>query len=96
MSLRTFMGLLKNSDLLRIIRKETGEQLYIGFLGVLRLHKGIEETDLDCVVKQFRAVPEIRHKEWQEKRLLPPLLPEQTPMYSFSDLQMELFYEIYI
>ncbi len=90
------MDLLKNYDTLRIIREETKEQLYIGFLGTLRFHEGIEEEDLGCRVKQFRAVPEIRHKAWKEKGLLPPLLPEQTPLYSFSDLQMELFYEIYI
>ena len=50
-----------------------------------------EETMCD-----FRAIPEIRHKEWEKRGLLPPLEPDKTPDYNFSDLQMCLYYTVYI
>lgn len=47
-------------------------------------------------VKKFRAVPEITHRRWKELGLLKPLEPDQTAQYKFSDLQMSLYYTIYI
>ena len=47
-------------------------------------------------VKKFRAVPEITHRHWKELGLMKPLEPEQTAQYKFSDLQMSLYYTIYI
>lgn len=47
-------------------------------------------------VKKFRAVPEITHRRWEELGLMKPLEPEQTAQYKFSDLQMSLYYTIYI
>lgn len=40
--------------------------------------------------------PEIRHKEWQKRGLMAPLQPQETPEYSFSDLQMSLYNTIYL
>lgn len=42
------------------------------------------------------AVPEITHRRWKELGLMKPLEPEQTAQYKFSDLQMSLYYTIYI
>ncbi len=99
MKLKEFIDLLENPVVIRIIREETKEQLYMGFLGILRFHIGdtdMDENDMECKVKKFKAIPEIRHRRWKEKGLMPPMLPEQSPMYSFRDLQMELYYDIYI
>lgn len=46
--------------------------------------------------KRFRAVPEIRHKRWRELNLMQPLKPEETPDYSFRDLQMCIYHTITI
>lgn len=48
------------------------------------------------IVKRVRCVPELRHKRRKELNLLSPLHPEDTPAYSFSDLEMRLYYDIYI
>lgn len=42
------------------------------------------------------AVPEITHRRWKELGLMKPLEPDQTTQYKFSDLQMSLYYTIYI
>lgn len=99
MKLKEFIDLLENPDMIRIIRLETKEVVYVGYLGIMRYHIGdanVSEEDMETTVKKFRAVPEIRSKDWKEKGLMPPMLPEQSPMYSFSDVQMELFHDIYI
>ena len=48
------------------------------------------------IVKRVRCIPELRHKRQKELNLDPPLHPEDTPAYSFSDLEMRLYYDIYI
>lgn len=50
----------------------------------------------DAEVKRFCPVPEIRHKEWKKRGLMPSMKPEETPEFSFSDLQMTLYNTIYI
>ena len=47
-------------------------------------------------VIDVRAVPEIRHRQWRERGLVAPLLPEQLPQYKFQDLMMTLYYTIYL
>lgn len=59
-------------------------------------HAGNMETLMDAEVKRFRPTPEIRHKEWQKRGLMAPLQPQETPEYSFSDLQMSLYNTIYL
>lgn len=49
-----------------------------------------------CIGVHFRPTPEIRHKEWQKRGLMAPLQPQETPEYSFSDLQMNLYNTIYL
>ena len=55
-----------------------------------------KERCLEVLVKKFRAVPEITHRRWKELGLMKPLEPDQTAQYKFSDLQMSLYYTIYI
>ena len=48
------------------------------------------------VVKRFKVVSEIRHKQWKERRLMPPMEPAIMANYKFSDLEMKIYYDIYI
>nr|DAH16681.1 MAG TPA: hypothetical protein [Caudoviricetes sp.] len=41
-------------------------------------------------------IPDISHKRWEELHLLPPIEPERLAEYRFSDLQMTIYYTIYI
>ena len=62
------------------------------FIGTLKISDRLRIIE----VKKFRAVPEITHRRWKELGLMKPLEPEQTAQYKFSDLQMSLYYTIYI
>lgn len=83
-----FLRLIHPSDRVRIVRGK--KDIYVGFMA------GIEEDVQQQIMKepleQFRAVPEINHKKYKELGLMEPLEPDQTPQYSFSDLQMSLYY----
>lgn len=95
MTLQEFIGVIENSDMLRIIKD--GKDIFINYRASLRHEDlGIFESVKCEEVKKFRAVPEIRHRKWKERNLMPPLSPDKTPDYSFSDLQMKLYYTIYI
>ena len=41
-------------------------------------------------------IPEINRKDAKKLGLIEPLHPEDTPAYSFSDLELRLYYEIVI
>lgn len=99
MTLKDFIGILDNSDRLRIIAGST--DVYIGYLALFRPFANHEISEeyrkySEYEVKRFRAVPEIRHRRWQDLGLMQPLEPDQTAQYKFSDLQMSLYYTIYI
>lgn len=89
MKLREFLTVFEQSDRLRIVKNE--KDVYTGFLALMS-HAG----NMEAEVKRFRPTPEIRHKEWQKRGLMAPLQPQETPEYSFSDLQMSLYNTIYL
>lgn len=93
MKLREFLAVFEQSDRLRIVKNE--KDVYTGFLALMA-HAGNMEALMDAEVKRFRPIPEIRHKEWQKRGLMAPLQPQETPEYSFSDLQMNLYNTIYL
>lgn len=76
----------------------TADRIYINAKTSVTLmaHAGNMEALMDAEVKRFRPTPEIRHKEWQKRGLMAPLQPQETPDYSFSDLQMNLYNTIYL
>lgn len=82
------LNILKEPDRIRI--KKENQIVFMGYM-----HKIPSELK-SKTVKRFRAVPEIRHKEWKKRGLTPPMEPEEVAKYNFSDLQMKLYYDIYI
>lgn len=54
------------------------------------LYRSIKDRE----VEQFKFHLDIKHKQWKEKDLMKPLMPEETPQYSFSDLRLDLYYEV--
>lgn len=99
MTLEQQLDILENSDMLRIIKDDT--EVFVGYLASFAPKVGNNRNEIyerykDDEVKRFRAVPEIRHKRWRELNLMSPLKPEETPDFRFSDLQMKLYYTIYV
>lgn len=90
-----FFGLISKSEMLRIV--QGGKEIYTGYLGMM-VYSGdaVHEAVRDAEIKRFSAVPEIRHRDWRRLGLDSPLHPEEMPQYSFSDLQMTLYYTIEI
>ena len=94
MILEEFVKLIENSDRLRILKDE--KEVFVGWLAMLVMQNEIYERMRTDVVKKFRATPEMRHKQWKERNLMKPLEPDETPEFAFSDLQMNLYYTIYL
>lgn len=92
MKLEELLKILSNPDRLRIIRDST--DLYVGYLANLR-HNDAGITGQE-EIKRFSVAPEIRHKQWKDKDLMPPLEPDVLAQYSFADLEMKLYYTIYL
>lgn len=102
MKIKELISVLSLSDNLRIMRGE--QQVYIGYLAKLaNFNNRGHEIDWQCAgltgeeeVKSFRMIPDIRHKRWEELHLLSPIEPERLAEYRFRDLQMTIYYTIYI
>ena len=92
MKLREFIGVFEQSERLRIVKD--GKEIYTGYKALMEYAE--LEAVMDAEVKRFCPVLEIRHKEWKKRGLMPPMKPEETPEFSFSDLQMTLYNTIYI
>ena len=93
------IGEYATKERLRII--EGKAEAYVGYLAAFKPFADHEISEeyrkySGHEVKKFRAVPEITHKRWKELGLMKPLEPDQTAQYKFSDLQMSLYYTIYI
>ena len=99
MTLADLLNTLESADMLRIIKG--GEEMFVGYLTLFAPEVGhtnctlYEQHKNDTVVK-FRAVPEITHRKWKELNLMSPLRPDETPDFEFQELQMKLYYTIYL
>ena len=93
MTVKEFIGTLESSDRLRII--EGKAEVYVGYLAAF---KPFADHEISEEYRKYREheVPEITHRRWKELGLMKPLEPDQTAQYKFSDLQMSLYYTIYI
>lgn len=94
MTLEELIGTLENSDRLKIIKDEN--EVYVGWLALLVVNNEHYESIRTDAVKKFKAVPEIRHKQWRERNLMRPLEPDKAPEFAFTDLQMSIYYTIYL
>lgn len=99
-TLQDIVGLLRNSDRVRIVKDN--KDVYVGWLaGFVKAH-GLEAKEQlyqqykDNEVIRLRAIDEVKHKKWKELNLASPLEPNEAADYSFSDLEMKLYYTIYI
>lgn len=94
MTVGDFFETIENPDRVKIVQQ--GEDVFVGFLGVLRLKTEVFDSIKGETVRKFQIVPEITHKRWKELNLMSPLEPNETPDFVFSDLQMSLYYTFYI
>lgn len=98
MTISELPELLERPDSLRIIKDN--KQIYIGYLGCIGTKYEIDWKYIGLTgkekVKKFRIETDIKHKKWKELQLMPPYEPERIADYSFSDLQLTIYYTIYI
>lgn len=95
--LEDLLNLLSAPDIVRVQMKDDSEVLFSGFWGILRdYEKWRIAAFTQRTVKEYRTVCEIRSKDWKEKGLIPPMLPDETPQYSFKDMQVNVIHEIWI
>lgn len=91
MTMKDIMPYLHNPDRVQVIKD--GEVIFTGYKASLEMQQ-LTSKLMDMEVESFRTIPEIKHKKWKELGLMKPLMPEETPEYSFSDLQLTLYYTI--
>ena len=94
MTVKDVMTLLESPDRVRVIKD--GEEIYNQYFANMEVDKDIVAQIGDAEVKRFRAIPEITHRKYKERGLIAPMKPEETPDYSFRDLQMCLYLTITI
>lgn len=94
MTVRDVMTLLESPDKARIL--QDNKEVYVGYFANLRADTKVIEQFGDMEVKKFRLNPEIRHKQWKERNLMPPMRPDETPDFKFSDLQLTIYHDIYV
>ena len=88
------MTVLESSDKVRIL--QDSKEVYVGYFANLRADTKVLEQFRDMEVEKFRLNLEIRHKQWKERNLMPPMHPDETPNYCFSDLQLTVYHDIYV
>lgn len=94
MTVSDIMTILESPDRVRIMQGDV--EICNQYFANIKEDKELIEKYKDTQVKRFRVIPEICHKRWKELNLMQPLKPEETPSFSFSDLQMTLYYTILI
>lgn len=78
------------------------ERIFIGWSWDLKddklepKHGELYEKHKHREVDDFAFHIDISHKQWKEKGLMQPLMPEDTPQYSFADLQQTIYYEVHL
>ena len=87
MNVDNLLKTLSPPDMLRIVNED--HDIYVGYMGMMQYHDRDLSGVLRQEVKSFRCIPEIRHLD-------APMRPDVTPNYAFADLQMTLYYTIYI
>ncbi len=93
MAVKDLIAVLAQSERIRVIEGKT--ELYMGYIANFIPYEVFGRLK-DKTVKKFYHHMELRHKRYKELKLDAPIHPEQTPDYSFSDLQLTSYYTIEI
>ncbi len=93
MTVEQIIGLITGPDRVRIFHDD--RELYTGFVGILVNHSPEYDSMRKLEVRKLRTQLDIASKEWEKNDLASPLEPDSFPDYSFRDLRMTLYYEIY-
>ena len=88
---RDILDVLAPSD--HVIIRQGDNQLYNGYVASTT-HEDTTKDLMTARVKKLTFYPEIRHRLYKEKGLMPPMSPEDTPAYNFKDLCLRLYYII--
>lgn len=76
-------------------KEKDQEVIYKGYKGLISYEK-LPDGIMEREVKKLRIYMDTCHKNWRGEGLLPPIEPEKTPNYSFSDLQVTIYRKIII
>lgn len=91
MTLADIVGVMSGPDRVRIMKGKA--ELYAGYSGNMVRTPEYEALMAEEVTRIKENV-DITHKRYKELGLMQPLHPEETPNYSFSDLQLTIYREI--
>ena len=94
-SYKRVFGNSKTFGLLSGNSKEINADYMFSTMQMMAKPEIYEQYKNDKVIR-FRAVPEITHRKWKELNLMSPLKPDETPDFRFQELQMKLYYTIYL
>lgn len=71
----------------RVQITKDGAEIFAGYWGLFVYHEDYEELQ-DAEVKKLGIATEIWHKDYKKLRLKAPMHPDETPHFSFSDLNL--------
>ena len=100
MVLKDIVKVLENADMIRVVKDQ--KDIYTGYLALfiksrgIEKYKGLYEKHKNDEVKRFRMIPEVTHRKWREMGLKGPIDQKETPNYKFEDMQIKIYYTIYI
>lgn len=97
MKLSELLSVIGSAERIRLFGKDQKEPFfteYKGNIDLLRDHGEFIEDDPEVV--RLQAHPEIKHREYKERGLLPPFEPDITRQYEFKDLTLFLYYDIFL
>lgn len=79
---------------MRLIKDD--KDIFVGFFGIFKMNNLLYDTYKRANIKGFKAVLEIRHKDWERLGLVPPLEPDKQPAYEFNNMRIQQYYTIWI
>ena len=88
MTLADIVAVMSGPDRVRITKGSN--ELFAGYLGNL-VHMAEYEALMAEEVTRLKEKVDITHKRYKELGLMQLLHPEETPNYSFSDLQLTIY-----
>lgn len=97
MKLSELLSVIGSAERIRIFRDGEKEPFFVEYKGNIDLLKEHGEFwDEDPTVTRFQAHPEIKHRFYKERGLIPPYEPDITRQYEFKDLTLFLYYDVFI